>query len=203
MQPSGQQSPPPRRGSAGHWESHGMGRGAQTRPQDSPGRRHQHTGLWERVGPEEPSSAPCPRGGQLPPPLKSRASLPVAPPTPGGAPACAPSFPAGTDRPGCLALPPHLGSVGWARAWQLRAGWGQRSPDLASMAPSLGFRPTWGANCLIFWAPSGNISGARAGDREPGGGGEGKGGREVRQAGMGWGGVPGSCHGVRTCWNVQ
>lgn len=84
MQPSGQQSPPPRRGSAGHWESHGLGRGAQTSPQDSPRRRHQHTGLWERVGPEEPSSAPCPRGGQLPPPLKSRASPPVAPPTPGG-----------------------------------------------------------------------------------------------------------------------
>lgn len=62
MQPSGQQSPPPRRGSAGHWESHGLGRGAQTRPQDSPGRRHQHTGLWERVGPEEPSSDPCPWG---------------------------------------------------------------------------------------------------------------------------------------------
>ena len=33
-----------------------------------PRRRHQHTGLWERVGPEDPSWAPFPRGASPSPP---------------------------------------------------------------------------------------------------------------------------------------
>lgn len=142
MQPSGQQSPPPRRGSAGHWESHGMGRGAQTRPQDSPGRRHQHTGLWERVGPEEPSSDPCPWG-----------TAPTSPEEP-SLPACGSPHPRGGHQPVRCPSPPAQTD---RAAWHFRLIWGQwGGPGPGSSEQGGGsahptwpaWRPRWGSGPL-------------------------------------------------------